>query len=155
MSSISNRLFRASEALCAYLKAHAPYDTGNLVDNGIAVIGDEPGVYGVVIGGENAPYAKYTNDPWDPPIDLELNRKGKKRTERQKQKLKSLASGGDNPNKGWIERGVNEFIPMLKDIMSGTMTTDDVDAFINSQKEVLQTKRNAMVDKKIKEMEAI
>ena len=46
--------------LRAILQKNAPFDTGNLALNSIRAVQDEIG-FKVVIGGEIAPYAKFTN----------------------------------------------------------------------------------------------
>lgn len=106
MSSIADKIKLACDSLCIVLKAEAPYDTGNLAINSIRVIETEPGEFHVAIGGELAPYAKYTQEAW---------------------------SRGKNPNEGWINRGIEKTMPLLKRIMSGAITKDEANDYMRKK----------------------
>ncbi len=100
-----NRLFQALKLLHEALVARAPKKSWNLALNGIVTVQDGTERY-IVIGGEVAPYAEYTNENWDqfqPPL------KGKK-----------------NPNEGWIESAIEFCLPMIEQIMSGTLTIEEI-----------------------------
>lgn len=103
MSSIADKIKLACDNLCIILKAEAPYDTGHLAINSIRVIETEPGEYHVAIGGEIAPYAKYTQEAW---------------------------TRGKNPNEGWINRGIEKALPLIKRIMSGAITEEQVNKYM-------------------------
>lgn len=113
MKSIAHRLKLACDALCTILKAEAPYDTGNLALDGIRVIEGEPGYFYVAVGGEIAPYAKYTQESWD---NFDAPLKGKK-----------------NPNEGWINRGIEKALPLIKQIMEGAITEDEANEYLESR----------------------
>ena len=84
------------------LQARAPYDTGNLAINSIRIVDNS-----VIIGGEIADYAAFTNEPW-------INRKGK------------------NPNEGWVESAIKEATPLIQRTLSGKATKEDI---LQSQKQ--------------------
>ncbi len=103
---MTDRCYRAAEVLKSALVANAPKDTWNLALSSIRVV-QENGSWYVLIGGELAPYAEYTNENWDqfqPPL------KGKK-----------------NPNEGWIERSIEEVLPVIQQIMSGALSEAEID----------------------------
>lgn len=128
MLSISNRLKLACDSLCTVLKSNAPYDTGNLALNAIRVLETEPGVFCVAIGGELAPYAKYTQEAWQ---------------------------RGTNPNEGWINRGIEEAMPLIRDIMSGAISEDDANDYLqkkgyNKDLEEKQIKRASQIEAQLR-----
>ncbi len=86
----------ACKILKLVLQARAPYDTGNLAINSIRIVGNA-----VMIGGEIADYAIYTNEPW-------IQRKGK------------------NPNEGWVQKAIREAAPIIQRTLSGKATADDL-----------------------------
>lgn len=104
MSQLDERCRKAAEVLANVLVKNAPKDTWNLARNGIRIIQDN-GFWYVVIGGEIAPYAVYTNEPWN---------------------------DGTNPNEGWIERSIEEAEPMIRQVMCGTVDQNDIDQYINN-----------------------
>lgn len=113
MSSIADKIKLACDSLCIVLKAEAPYDTGHLAINSIRVIETEPSEYHVAIGGELAPYAKYTQENWD--------------------KFQAPLKGKKNPNEGWIDRGIEKTMPLIKRIMSGAITEDEAEDYMRKQ----------------------
>ena len=89
-------VYEACRILKQVLQARAPYDTGNLAMNSIRIVGNS-----VVIGGEIADYAPFTNEPWQ----------GKK-----------------NPNEGWVQRSIEEALPLIQRVLSGRASDKDVRA---------------------------
>lgn len=98
--TINQRCELAANYLCIMLKVAAPKRTGNLSINAINVVNDGD-TWAVVVGGELAPYAVYTNEPW-------LNRPGV------------------NPNQGWIETAIYKSFPILKQIFQGKYNPKEI-----------------------------
>ena len=102
---MNNRDIMAYNVLVMALKSVCPYSTGNLERNGIRVKIDH-GTMCVVVGHETSKllgeYAVYTNEPWISP----------------------KWGGKQNPNQGWIERGIEKALPLIKQVYQG-MTADD------------------------------
>lgn len=102
---MNNRDIMAYNVLVMALKSVCPYRTGNLERNGIRVKIDN-GTMCVVVGHETSKllgeYAVYTNEPWISP----------------------KWGGKQNPNQGWIERGIEKALPLIKQVYQG-MTADD------------------------------
>lgn len=102
---MNNRDIMAYNVLVMALKSVCPYRTGNLERNGIRVKIDN-GTMCVEIGHETSKllgeYAVYTNEPWISP----------------------KWGGKQNPNQGWIERGIEKALPLIKQVYQG-MTADD------------------------------
>lgn len=84
-------------------RIYAPKDTGNLSINAIKSV-YEDGVWQVVIGGELAPYAVYTNDPWVSPH----------------------WKGATNPNENWIQNAIEAVRPAIIGIFEGTYTEEEI-----------------------------
>ena len=113
MLTYAQRIEQAVDYLLLWLQIRAPKDTGNLALNGIRKAYDpETQTALIVIGGEVAPYAIYTNEA----------------------RIDDRWNGAQNPNQGWIQFAIEEARPVLIMILSGTMTQEDVDALnrINS-----------------------
>lgn len=106
----------ACNILKTVLQAKAPYDTGNLAINSIRVAEDGSGVF---IGGEIAPYAVCTNEPWEEKQITRVTDRGKTITYTRKAK---------NPNEGWIDKAIQEAKPILKQALSGKMTKAEYEA---------------------------
>ena len=102
---MNNRDIMAYNVLVMALKSVCPYRTGNLERNGIRVK-IENGSMCVEIGHDTSKvlgeYAVYTNEPWISP----------------------KWGGKQNPNQGWIERGIEKALPLIRQVYSG-MTIDD------------------------------
>lgn len=102
---MNNRDIMAYNVLVMALKSVCPYRTGTLERNGIRVKIDN-GTMCVVVGHETSKllgeYAVYTNEPWISP----------------------KWGGKQNPNQGWIERGIEKALPLIKQVYQG-MTADD------------------------------
>lgn len=120
-----NRQYQVALLLHTALVANAPKDTWNLALDAIRIV-QENGAWYILIGGEIAPYAVFTNEPWE---------KGK------------------NPNEGWIEKTIEECMPAIKQIMSGTITQDEVDELMraNYQSKLIND-YNEHIAKKVKEL---
>lgn len=93
--TLEERKKYALEALYNQLKIASPIDTGNLMINGIRLFNDFIG-----IGGEVAPYAKYTNEKW---------------------------KGKQNPNENWIQRAIETVMPLIKQIMQEPISQKDLE----------------------------
>ena len=81
------RAWKLASQFAAYARNVCPYDTGNM-HNTIRVEAVSPTEVRVIIGGDLAPYAPYTNEPW-----ISERWRGKK-----------------NPNEGWIDNAVETFV---------------------------------------------
>jgi len=109
MLTYRERLEQAADYLVLWLQLRAPKETWNLALNGIKKAYDEFGNPQIVIGGELAPYAVYTNEPWISP----------------------KWNGAVNPNQGWIQSACQDAVPVLTVIMSGVMTVDEYTLIMN------------------------
>jgi len=99
--SYEARFEQAVDYLVLWLKIKAPKESGNLAINAIKKVWNpEIGTWDIVIGGELAPYAVYTNGIW-------INRPGV------------------NPNEGWIQEACVEATPVLIGILSGEISEQD------------------------------
>lgn len=87
-------------------RIYAPKDTGNLVINAIKSV-YEDGVWQVVIGGELAPYAVYTNEPWVSPH------------------WKSAT----NPNENWIQKAIESVRTVIVGIFQGIYTEEEISKY--------------------------
>lgn len=104
MLSYFDRLEQTADFLVLWLQVKAPKKSFNLTVNGIKKAYDELTGYPIiVIGGESAPYAIYTNEPW----------------------IANRWNGKQNPNQEWIQNAIIEVIPTIQAIMSGIITQED------------------------------
>ena len=110
------------EIACRYIKSQlvidSPFDTGNLALNSIRIVQDK-GLFRILIGGEIAPYAIFTNEKWN--------------------------SSKQNPNEGWIEKSIEKSKPMVIRIMQGSITEDELEDVLNNQQlrmDIRMQKRN-------------
>lgn len=103
-------------------RIYAPKDTGNLSINAIKSV-YEDGMWQVVIGGELAPYAVYTNEAW-------ISEKWK---------------GAQNPNEGWIQNAIEAVRPAIIGIFEGTYTEEEIAEY--------QNKLNILADELIEKRE--
>lgn len=124
-----NRQYQACLVLHTALVASAPKDTGNLAHNGIRIIQDN-GEWFVIIGGETAPYASATNEAWE--------------SEQWK--------GKQNPNEGWIEKTIENCLPTIRQIMSGTITEQEIEEYSKQYKQKIITDFSEIVAKKEKQL---
>lgn len=102
--SLEQKTQLAAQIVETACRIYAPKDTGNLSLNAIRSV-YEDGMWQVVIGGEVAPYAIYTNEEW-------INRGGK-----------------ENPNKHWIEDAIESVKSVIVNIFSGTYTIEQIQAY--------------------------
>lgn len=113
IATLDERKWQAAMLLTTVLVKKAPKDKWNLALNGIRIVQDD-GEYTVVIGGEVAPYAKYTNENWDefePPL-----------------------KGNKNPNEGWIQESIEEAMPYIKRIFSANYSETDIKSVLDAYK---------------------
>jgi len=105
MASFTQRLESAIDYLIILLQINAPKKTGNLALNAIRKAYDPVTSYPmIVIGGEIAPYAIYTNEPW----------------------IADKWNGAENPNLYWVQNTIEQAKPQLIMILSGEVTLDEV-----------------------------
>ena len=122
------RQFQACKILQSALVANAPKDTWNLALNSIRLV-QEAGQWYVLIGGEIAPYAVYTNEPW---------------------------SRGKNPNEHWIENTIEQCLPIIGQIMSGAISEGEINAWQQAEHyNRLQETYREHIAKKIMELAKI
>lgn len=109
---------------CQYLKLvfvnFAPKDTWNLALNAIRLVQVSDLSFQIIIGGEIANYAIYTNEPW---ID------------------------DKNPNEGWVERAIAYATPGIKNIMDGTITIGELIEINQIQKNQIDIQRENAISK--------
>lgn len=118
-----DQMLMAGTILFTALQAGAPFDTGNLAINGIAMKSDGSEIY---IGGENAPYAIFTEYPWD---NFGGNLEGKQ-----------------NPNEGWIERCIENAKPMLIQALSGQITQRDLSGLLKPYQTDIQKRAEHLAE---------
>lgn len=106
----------ACKILKLVLQARAPYHTGNLAINSIRVVENK-----VLIGGEIADYAVFTNEPW-------TNRKGK------------------NPNEGWVQAAIAEAAPLIQRTLGGRATLQEVQQSKKVYKDIINERKKVMVE---------
>ena len=121
--TLQEKLEQASKYLQSVLKLFAPKDTGNLSLNAIRLVQVKPDEWQIIIGGEIAPYAVYTNEKW------------------QSQRW----AGKRNPNEGWVNRAIESATPNLNLIMSGAITPSEFDKLILESATELQDQLNEIV----------
>lgn len=125
---MTQRQYLACKLLHGALVANAPKDTWNLALNSIRLV-QETGTWYVVIGGEIAPYAVFTNEPW---------------------------SRGKNPNEHWIEKTIEQCLPMIKQIMAGAISEAEINEWqTNNHYKRLTETYHEHITKKIKELSKI
>lgn len=114
--TFNDKLEQASRYLQQVLKIFAPKDTGNLSLNAIRVVQVAPNKWQIVIGGEIAPYAVYTNNKW----------------------IASRWAGKTNPNEGWVNKAIESAKPYLIQILSGAVDITEIEKAILEQQGILQ-----------------
>jgi len=122
--TFNEKLEQASKYLQQVLKVFAPKDTGNLSLNAIRVVQVEPNKWQIIIGGEIAPYAVYTDAEWVAP----------------------RWAGKRNPNQGWVNRAIDSAKPVLISILSGAITLTEIDSAILEQKGILQSELDDLAE---------
>ena len=93
-------IFKLSAEALTFIKSKSPVDTGNLRRMGITLKQTSPTSFEIEIGGEDAPYAVYTNELWVSP-----RWEGKK-----------------NPNLHWIDNAVEELVQNICAKTGGRLT---------------------------------
>ena len=126
MINFEDRKKFAAEYLCNMLKLVATKDTGNLSTNGIRILDVASGVYDIGIGGEPAPYATYTNEPW----------------------ISEKWGGKKNPNQGWIQNAISSALPTLQSILDGAISLDDLQKIFISQEKALKEQLEFLAETK-------
>lgn len=106
MNDLANRLSMASSYLQKVLILRAPKDTGNLAFNSIRLVAVDSYNWQIVIGGEIAEYAIYTNEPW----------------------ISERWGGKVNPNEGWVNRAIEDSVGILQSILDGKISQKEVEA---------------------------
>ena len=122
--TFNEKLEQASKYLQQVLKVFAPKDTGNLSLNAIRVVQVEPNKWQIIIGGEIAPYAVYTDSKW----------------------IAERWAGKVNPNQGWVNRAIESAKPVLISILSGAITLTEIDSAILEQKGILQSELEELAE---------
>jgi hypothetical protein len=122
--TLQEKLEQASKYLQGILKIFAPKDTGNLSLNAIRLVQVTPNEWQIIIGGEIAPYAVYTNEKW------------------QAQRW----AGKRNPNEGWVSRAIESATPNLMLILGGKITISDIDKLLLDQQSALQEQLNELAE---------
>lgn len=128
IATLDERKWQAATLLTTVLVKNAPKDKWNLALNGIRIVQDD-GEYTIVIGGEVAPYAKYTNENWD---EFEAPLKGNK-----------------NPNEGWIQKSIREAMPYIKSIFSADYSEADIKSVLEAyNNDIFKQRVNKVADLK-------
>lgn len=122
MMSYEARLEQAVDYLVLWLKIKAPKDTGNLAINAIKKVWNpEANTWDIIIGGELAPYAVYTNGVW-------INRPG------------------TNPNEGWIQEACIEAKSVLVAILSGSISEEEANKMMITNRGALSSQFGSMAE---------
>lgn len=108
-------VYEALKILKLVLQARAPYDTGNLALNSIRIVQNT-----VVIGGEIAEYAIFTNEPW---------------------------SKGKNPNESWVQRAIQEAKPLIQMTLNGRYSMEDIQRAKQTYQDILKDRQRLMVER--------
>ena len=108
-------VYMAGQIVFWQLRADCPIDTGNLSQHGIWMSDDGSKIW---IGGELAPYAIYTNEPWSE-FDFPLK-------------------GHTNPNQNWIENAIQKSLQTIKTMLSGDLTDEEVNNLIAENQKTYQ-----------------
>ena len=120
--TLQDKLEQASRYLQSILKVFSPKDTGNLSLNAIRIVQVKPNEWQIIIGGEIAPYAVFTNAEW--------------KAERW--------AGKRNPNENWVQRAIDTARPNLALILSGTITPSEFDKLLLESATDLQNQLNEL-----------
>jgi len=120
-------VYMAGQIVFWQLKANCPIDTGNLSQHGIWMSDDGSKIW---IGGELAPYAIYTNEPWS---EFDFPLKGHK-----------------NPNENWIDNAIEKSVQTIKTVLSGELTDEEINALIAENQKTYQNRLNVLAELKIK-----
>jgi len=130
MLSYEQRLEQAADYLIVVLTLRCP----NIFFRGSNVLRStirkawENGKTLIVIGGEIAPYAVYTNEPW----------------------LSPKWNGKENPNLYWIQSAIEEARPVLVAMLSGTISQEEYNQMVGA----VQADITAAYEQRAAELEA-
>lgn len=124
MVSLEARLEIAASYLSQMLCLHAPKDTWNLTFNGIALRQVSPKHWQIIIGGENAPYAVFTNEAW----------------------IGDRWNGKKNPNEGWVENTIELGRGFIQSIMNGAVSLEELKAVDEEIDNQINDKLNANIE---------
>lgn len=116
----------ALEYLKDVLKVFAPKDTTNLSVNGIRIADSDY----ILIGGEVAPYAVYTNESW----------------------TSGKWNGRKNPNEGWINRAIESALPMIVNIMGGSVSEEEIQSLIANEVSAFDYQIQESINEKEREL---
>ena len=125
-------VYMAGNILYIVVKSFCPVRTGNLVSNGITMKSDGSEIY---IGGDLAPYAIYTNENWNmfaPPLQ-----------------------GHTNPNERWIDKAIQEAVPLIKSALSGDISAEEYNDILKKYNKQVQNKMNIIAEKSKQKAEDI
>jgi len=117
-------VYMAGNILYIVVKSFCPVRTGNLVSNGITMKSDGSEIY---VGGDLAPYAIYTNENWDifaPPLQ-----------------------GHTNPNERWIDKAIQEAVPLIKSALSGGISEEEYNNILKKYNRQVQDTMNRVAEK--------
>lgn len=115
-------IYEACLILKQVLQARAPYDTGNLAMNSIRIDRNRGCV---LIGGQDiAPYAPITNEPW----------------------TSEKWEGRQNPNEGWVQKAIEEALPIIQRVLSGKATDEDVRAARKQYKDIYEERKRKRIE---------
>jgi hypothetical protein len=120
--TLDEKLNQASRYLQSILRVYAPKDTGNLSLNAIRVVQLAPSKYQIIIGGEIAPYAVYTNAEWKAP----------------------RWAGKRNPNQDWVGKAIDSAKPYLIQILGGVVTLSEIEQELLGSRTQLQEQLNLL-----------
>lgn len=102
-----NKIQEVLKVLSETIRANCPYDTGALSQS-IDTYYDGSSAK-VVIGNDLVDYARITNESW--------NR-------------------GQNPNEGWVERAIQQAIPIIQSIFRGDISQKEIDKYVGLQRQI-------------------
>ncbi len=97
-------VYEACKILKFVLQARAPYDMGNFAMNNIRIDRNRGSV--IVVSADSAPYDPITNEPL----------------------ISDKRRGENNLNEGWIQRAIEESLPIIQRVLNGKATDKDVQA---------------------------
>lgn len=121
-------VLEACRVLKQVLQARAPFDSGNLFRNGIRIVENK-----VIVGGEIAPYAVFTNEPW----------------------TSEKWHGKKNPNEGWVQRAIEEALPLVQRVLGGRATEEDVKKARRRYQRIINERDKRMIERLEKEKKKI
>lgn len=150
--TIDQKLDLCADYLVAVLQKNAPKDTWNLTLNAIAKVWYD-GIPYVIVGGEIAPYAVYTNEKWETKeISYTTDKLFGKKVEPYEVKY---TRDKPNPNEGWINKSIEECIPTFKSVLTGKYSKSEIESKIALAGTSLEKQRQAFIDALKKERDKL